>query len=108
MDATRVDGSSEFGIFFRLIIPLAKPALATIAILRFIDVWDDLLWPLLVLNTFEKFTLPVGLAFFHREHYTLWGAVMAGSVITIVPTIIVFLIFQRYFIENIALSGLKG
>ena len=108
LDAARIAGAGEYGIFFRIVFPLAKPAMATIGITSFFGIWDALLWPLIVLNTEAKYTLPIGLAFFHRQYYVLWGPVMGGALIMIVPSVIVFIILQRHLIENIALSGIKG
>lgn len=108
VDAARIDAAGEFRIYFTIIIPLCAPAIVTIGILRFVHTWDDLLWPLIVLSSQSKFTLPVGLALFQQEEFRLWGPTMAGAVVSVVPTILVFIVLQRYFVENIALSGVKG
>lgn len=108
LDAARVDGASEFYIFARIILPLSKPALAALAILEFIWTWDAFIWPLLVFNSKDRFTLPVGLATFQDEFVTDYGALMAGSLLAIIPMLVVYLVLQRYFVAGIALTGQKG
>jgi len=107
-DAAKIDGCSYFGIFTRIILPLSKPALATLTTFTFMGSWMNFLWPLVVLNSHEKFTLPVGLAYFQSLHTTDWTLLMAGSLMVLVPILIVFIFNQRYFVEGIKLSGIKG
>ena len=107
-DAACIDGSSRFGIFWRIFLPLSKPALATLAIFGFMASWNDLLGPVLYLSTKSKMTLPVGLAALHA-HWgaTPWHLVMAGAVISVVPILMVYLVGQRYFVQGIVMTGLK-
>lgn len=107
-DAAKIDGCSYFGIFMRIILPLSKPALATLTTFTFMGSWMNFMWPLVVLNSHEKFTLPVGLAYFQSVHTTNWTLLMAGSIIVLIPILIVFIFNQRYFVEGIKLTGIKG
>ena len=107
-DAAEIDGCSYFGIFWRIVLPLSKPALATLTIFTFMGSWMNFMWPLIVMNTQEKFPLPVGLAYFQTLHRTDWTLLMAGSVMMILPILIVFIFGQRYFVEGIKLTGIKG
>jgi len=107
-DAARIDGCSKMGIYRHVILPLAKPALATLGIFTFIGVWNDFMWPLIMINTMEKKTLPIGLASFQGLYTTDWTLLMAASIIVMVPTLIVFIAGQRFFVEGIKLSGVKG
>jgi len=107
-DAAKIDGCSYFGIFWRIILPLSKPALATLTTFTFMGSWLNFMWPLIVLNTHDKFTLPVGLAYFQTLHTTDWTLLMAGSLMMILPILIVFIMNQRYFVEGIKLTGIKG
>jgi alpha-1,4-digalacturonate transport system permease protein len=108
LDAARIDGSSEFGIFVRIIVPLSRTVLAVLAILTFLYRWNDYLLPLLVLNRQQMFTLPIGITNFIGEYQAEWSLVMAASLISIVPTVALFLFFQRYFVSGIAMTGMKG
>ncbi len=108
LDAARIDGMSEFGIFLRVVLPLVRPALASLAILNFIGNWNAFLWPLIVTSQPKMYTLPVGLAFFSSENLMRWEMIMTGATISTIPLIIVFLILQRQIIRGIMLSGLKG
>ncbi len=107
LDAARIDGCTEIGIFFRIAIPLCKSALAALGIFIFIWQWNDLLWPLVVLNSEKFYTLPLGLARFTSQHVTDYGMILTGGTVAVIPVLIVFLIFQRRFIEGISLTGLK-
>jgi multiple sugar transport system permease protein len=107
-DAAKIDGCSYFGIFWKIILPLSKPALATLTTFTFMGSWLNFMWPLIVLNTHSKFTLPVGLSYFQSLHHTDWNMLMAGSLMMILPILIVFIAFQRYFVEGIKLTGIKG
>ena len=107
-DAAKIDGCSYFGIFWKIILPLSKPALATLTTFTFMGSWLNFMWPLIVLNTHQKFTLPVGLSYFQSLHTTDWTLLMAGSLMMILPILIVFILNQRYFVEGIKLTGIKG
>ncbi len=107
-DAARIDGANEGFIFLKIILPLLKPAMATLGLFTFIGSWNDLINPLIYLYDIEKYTLPLGLTFFQTQYAGFWHYLMAGSVISIVPIIIVFFFTQNYFVEGIKLSGLKG
>ncbi|MEA3337742.1 MAG: carbohydrate ABC transporter permease [Chloroflexota bacterium] len=108
MDAARIDGMNELGIFLRIAVPLVKPAIAALAIFNFLGNWNAYIWPLIVASTQAKFTLPVGLAFFSGESGSDWELIMTGATLATIPLLIVFMIFQRQIIRGIALTGLKG
>ncbi|MDY0289990.1 MAG: carbohydrate ABC transporter permease [Sphaerochaeta sp.] len=108
MDAGRIDGVSETGIFFRIMIPVAVASLSTLGVFHFMYNWNDFLWPMLMTNTLEMQTLPVGLALFQGEHVMKHGPMFAGAVLSIIPILIIFLAAQKTFIKGIALSGIKG
>ena len=107
-DAAKIDGYGLFGIYARIILPLSKPALAALAVFTFLGSWNDFLWPFVVINTPERMTLPVGLSFLSANHATEWTKLMAGSTLSLIPTVIIFLLAQRYFVEGITVTGLKG
>ena len=110
-DAAKIDGCSLWGIFWKVILPLSNTALATLTIFVSLGNWVSFMWPLLVTNSIEKRTLPIGLAYFQELYQYAqpdWGLLMAGSLITMVPIIIIFLFNQRFFIEGIKLTGMKG
>ncbi|MBU0605928.1 MAG: carbohydrate ABC transporter permease [Candidatus Omnitrophica bacterium] len=110
-DAAKIDGCSLWGIFWRVIMPLSHTAIATLTIFVSLGNWVSFMWPLLVTNSIEKRTLPVGLAYFQELYQYAqpdWGLLMAGSLITMVPIIIIFLFNQRFFVEGIKLTGMKG
>ena len=108
LDAARIDGVNEFGIFWRVAIPLVKPAVAALCIFNFIGNWNAYLWPLIIASGRSYYTLPVGLSFFRGESTTQWEMIMTGASLATVPLLLVFLIFQRQIIKGIALTGLKG
>jgi multiple sugar transport system permease protein len=107
-EAARMDGCSRFGTFFRIILPLSKPALATLAVFSFVSQWNSFMWPLIITNTDEMKTLSVGLRMFQGVYSTEWHFMMAASSIAVVPTLILFAFLQRYLVEGITLSGLGG
>jgi multiple sugar transport system permease protein len=107
-DAAKIDGCSYVRIFWHIILPLSKPALATLTTFTFMGSWMNLMWPLIVVNTHTKYTLPVGLAYFQGVHGTDWTLLMAASMMMILPILIVFLFNQRFFVEGIKLTGIKG
>jgi ABC-type glycerol-3-phosphate transport system permease component len=107
-DAALIDGANRFQIIWRIFLPLAKPALATIAIFNFQGVWNDFLPPLVFLHDQSKFTVALGLNFFRSTYDVRWGYLMAASLVAMLPVVVVFFLAQRQFIEGISLSGLKG
>ena len=107
-DAARVDGANPWQIFWRIYLPLARPALATLAIFTFMWSWNDLLSPLIYLRTLDQYTTTVGLAFFQGQFVGKWPEMMAGAMVSLAPMIILFVAAQQYFVRGIALSGLKG
>jgi multiple sugar transport system permease protein len=108
LDAARIDGATEFWIFWWVVLPLSRPALAAVGIFTFGYFWQDYLWPLILIDSPNLYTMPLGLGLFVQQNRTVWDLLMAGSVISIVPVVILFLIFQRQFVQGIALSGMKG
>ena len=106
-DAARVDGTSEFKIYWKIILPLSVPALLTLGLFHFMYNWNDLLWPLIITTEGSMQTLPAGLALFMGQHVTEYGLLMAGSVLALLPMVIAFLAIQRKFVEGIATTGLK-
>lgn len=107
-DAARIDGSSEAGIFWRIMLPLTKPAVTTLAIFAFQGAWNDFTWPLIATMTEKTRTLQLGLQTLQNQYFTEWGLLMAGTTITIFPLVVMFILGQRYFVEGIALTGTKG
>ncbi|MDO7907548.1 carbohydrate ABC transporter permease [Paenibacillus sp. JX-17] len=108
MDAARVDGCSEYGIFVRVMMPLMAPAFAAMAILQAMNSWNNFLWPMIVLRTNDMLTLPIGLSSLLTPYGNNYDILIAGSVLAILPILIVFLFFQRYFIEGMTAGGVKG
>ena len=106
-DAARIDGCSTWGIYWRIILPLSKPALATLGTFIFLGAWNDFMWPLIVINSMEKKTLPIGLASFQGLYSTDWTLLMAASTIVLIPVLIVYIFNQRFFVRGIVLSGIK-
>jgi len=106
-EAALVDGASHFRIFVSIILPLSKPALATLAVLTFVNVWNDFFGPLVYLSDVNKFTVPVGLAFFQTQDSTQYGPLMAGATLAIIPTVLVFVFAQKYFTRGISMTGIK-
>lgn len=108
IQAARVDGAGELGIFFRVILPLCGPAMASLGILTFLTSWNNFLWPLVVAQTEEKYTLPVALALYSvGQNATKYGLLLAGSVVVVLPVIAVFLVLQRRIIQGVAMTGIK-
>lgn len=107
-EAARLDGCSEFGAYRSIVMPLAAPALATVALFTFLNTWNDFVGPLIYLYDDRKFPLSLGLAMFRSQYGSYWGQMMAVSVVMIVPILILFFFTQRTFIQGIAMSGLKG
>jgi multiple sugar transport system permease protein len=108
LEAARIDGASEPYIFARIMLPLCKPAIAALAIFAFLGSWDNFLWPLIIINSKDLWTLPIAMSRFTEQYISQTHLQMAGASIMFIPVLIVFLLMQRNFIEGIALSGLKG
>ena len=107
LDAARMDGASEFTIYSKVVMPLCGPVLAAQAIFTFTFVWNDFFWPLIVTSSPELRTLQLGLALFILKNKTVWDIVFAGSVVSTLPVLLIFIFFQKYFIRGIALTGMK-
>jgi multiple sugar transport system permease protein len=106
-DAARTDGASEFRIYWQVILPLSVPAILTLGLFHFMYNWNDLLWPLIVSTSTSMQTLPAGLALFMGQHVVEYGLLMAGSVLALLPLVLMFLMIQRKFVEGIATTGIK-
>ncbi|QDT74175.1 L-arabinose transport system permease protein AraQ [Lacipirellula limnantheis] len=108
LDAARLDGASEWRLFFTIVLPLLRPVLATLGIFTFLSAWNDFMWPLIVLTGSENYTLPVALAILSTEHVQDAELMMAGSLITILPVLCLFILLQRQLIGGIMVGGVKG
>lgn len=106
-EAARLDGAGSLTLLTRILLPLSRPALATVAVLSFQSHWSDFMGPLIYLNSSDKFTLPLGLHLFHGQYGTQWGPLMAAATMTVLPIVILFLFAQRYFIQGMTMTGLK-
>lgn len=107
-EAARMDGAGSFRIWWQVIMPLAGPVLATLAIFNFQGAWNDFLWPLVITRTPEMRTIPIGLSSFQGQFNTEWHLLMAGSVIALLPVLVIYIIGQNWFVRGITLSGLGG
>jgi multiple sugar transport system permease protein len=109
-DAAYIDGASRLRIYWTVIMPVSKPVIATLAIFTFMGVWNELLWPVIILRTPEMYTLPMGLARFQSRfpNQTPWHLVMAASTISVLPILILFMAGQKYYVQGIVTTGLKG
>ncbi|HIZ47523.1 carbohydrate ABC transporter permease [uncultured Subdoligranulum sp.] len=107
-EAARIDGLSEYGIWWRVMLPLSKPALSTLTIFTFVSTWNDFLGPLIYLTKTELKTIQIGLRMFISQYSAEYGLIMAASVIALIPVLIVFLSLQKYFVQGVASAGLKG
>ena len=107
-EAARIDGMSEYQIYGKIMLPLAKPALSTLTIFTFVNTWNDFLGPLIYLKTESKKTLQIGLRMFIGQNSSGYGLIMAASVLSLIPVLVVFLALQKYFVEGIAATGVKG
>jgi multiple sugar transport system permease protein len=107
IDAARIDGSSEFGIYARIVLPQMGAALATLGIFQFMGTWNDYLWPLIVITSTEKRTLPIMLSWYSSQHGARADLTMAASILVIIPVLIAYFIFQRWVVRGIALTGFK-
>lgn len=108
MDAARIDGATEYGIYFKIMLPLMTPSLGAMAILQGLGSWNNFLWPLIVLRSNDMFTLPIGLATLLTPYGNNYDVLIAGSVMTVIPIVILFIFFQRYFISGLTVGGVKG
>jgi len=108
IDAARVDGCGEFRIFLTIILPLAKPVLATLSILTFMNNWNDYLWPLVIINSPRYRTISLGLAMFQSEYSTQFNLLMTASLLATIPVLLIFFVFQKQFVQSMMSSGLKG
>jgi len=107
LDSARVDGSSEFGIFWQIVAPLSMPGVATLAIFTFVGSWTNFLWPMIVTSSMDMRTLPVGIALLQEYHTVSWTQTMAGSTIAAMPMILIFLLMQQQFIEGLTAGAVK-
>ena len=107
-EAARIDGMSEYKIYAKIMLPLSKPALSTLTIFTFVATWNDYLGPLIYLKSQEKKTIQLGLKMFISQYSSDYGLIMAGSVLSLIPVLIMFLLLQQYFVEGVASTGLKG
>ncbi len=108
IDAARMDGASEYAVFFQIVIPLASAPMGALAIFKFMWTWDDFLWPLVVLDDQKLYTLPLALSQLRDQYVTDVGALCAGAALAVIPVLLVYLLAQQRFIEGIALTGMKG
>jgi len=107
-EAGRIDGCSAFGLYFRIIMPMAKPGIATLSIFTFIGQWKSFLWPLIITNTDRCKTIPLGIYMFNGQYGTDWSGMMAAASIAIIPSMIIYAFFQRYLVEGISITGMGG
>jgi multiple sugar transport system permease protein len=107
-EAARIDGCSTLSVFWRIVLPLAKPALATLAIFTLLGAWNDLIWPLIAISNEHNYTIQLGLANFQGTRRTQWSLLMAGNVVATMPLIIAFIVAQKHFVATMTFSGLKG
>lgn len=108
LDAGRIDGCTEYGIFFRIMVPLMMPAFGAMAILQALASWNSFVWPLIVIKSSEKMTLPIGLASLVTPYGNNYDILIAGSVLAILPILLVFIFFQKYFVSGLTVGGVKG
>ena len=108
LEAARIDGLSEYGTYFRIVLPLAKPAMATLTIFTFVTVWNDYMGPMIYFNSEANKTIPLGIRMFLGQYSTQYQLIMAASVVSLIPVFIIYIFCQRFFVQGIATSGLKG
>jgi multiple sugar transport system permease protein len=108
IDAARIDGAGHFRIYWKVVMPLCRPAVAAVAIFTFQFWWQELYGPLIIISSLDMYTMPLGLTTFALGNRTLWHLIMAGSVLMLLPILIIFFVFQKQFIRGISISGLKG
>ena len=107
-EAARMDGASSFRIWLQVIVPLSWPVMAALAIFTFQATWNDFLWPLVVTGSDEMRTIPIGLSYFVGQYGTSWNLLMAGSVIALLPVLVIYLLAQKTFVQGITLTGMGG
>ncbi len=107
LEAARVDGAGQLRIFAQVVLPLCKPLIAVLILLTFLYTWNDFAWPLIALKESELYTLPIGLLYLKGQYGTDYGAIMALALVSVLPMIVVFLVFQRYFVQGFTRSGIK-
>ena len=107
-ESARVDGASRLTVLWKIVLPLATPALATLAALTFLDSWNNFLWPLIAITSTNQMTLPLGLATFQGAHSTEWTLLMAANVMSLIPMLCIFILAQRHFVRSVAATGLAG
>lgn len=107
-EAALIDGANRWKIFWRIVFPLSKPGIAVVTIFTFLYSWDEFPWAHVAMRETSKRTLPIAIALFQSQHLTEWGQVFAASIVSLIPIVIVFIAFQRYFIQGISTSGIKG
>ncbi|MGJ6962520.1 carbohydrate ABC transporter permease [Streptosporangium sp. G11] len=107
-EAARIDGCSQLGVFFRIVLPLARPALAALVVFTLLGAWNDLIWPLISISSEDNYTLQMGLSTFAGARHTEWSALMAGNLVAVFPLVAAFVLAQRHFIATMSFSGLKG
>jgi multiple sugar transport system permease protein len=108
LEAARIDGAGEFRIFWQIVLPALRPILVTLAVFSFLGAWNDFMWPLIVLSDQDLYTLPVALASLSREHVQDNELMMAGSVVTVLPVLLLFLALQRYYLQGLLVGSVKG
>ena len=106
-EAAEIDGATELQIYSRIILPLSKPAIAVLSVLTFINTWNSFIWPLIVINSTEKRTLPLAVAAFQNQYYTDWTLLMAAVILTTIPVVIIYLLAQKHLERGVAMTGLK-
>lgn len=107
-EAAIIDGCSRWSVYWRIILPLLKPAMVTLALITFVGSWNNFLWPLVIATTEKMYTLQIGLAAFREQRAAEWSALMAGTAISIIPTMLVFLSLQRYYVAGLTMGSTKG
>jgi len=107
-ESALIDGAGQWTIFWRIVIPLSRPGLAVVTIFTFLYAWDEFPWAHVAIKETSRRTLPIAIALFQSQHLTEWGQVFAASIVAVIPVVVVFVIFQRYFIRGISTTGLKG
>jgi multiple sugar transport system permease protein len=107
-ESALIDGAGQWTIFWRIVLPLSGPGIAVVTIFTFLYSWDEFPWAHVAMQETSRRTLPIAIALFQGQHLTEWGQVFAASIVAVIPVILVFIVFQRYFIRGIATSGLKG
>lgn len=107
-DAALIDGASQWSIFWRVVLPLSRPGLAVVTIFTFLYAWDEFPWAHVAIKETTRRTLPIAIALFQSQHLTEWGQVFAASIVALIPVVVVFAVFQSYFIRGISTTGLKG